>query len=285
MNTTKLVQKYLPRQSDIDKILDVIKRKVLKGTHLPLTIKEIQAGYLTNLYFKDIYRYLAQNILPRKRCARQKVENLTDRYVLLDSLLFKLNPIPGKEKALLAIPEVCSDKIIMLYHASLFAGHQGVIKTYLTISDKFFVPNLMHYQRSYLKACHICQLARNDKPPSRQLQTEINLNYRPMSRLSMDLKVMPRSQKGHHYILCVIDEVKNYLVTAPIYQAKSEEIGDKLIQNVVSKFGTPEYITMDQDSAFMSTLMNYLFKRLGIKIKSVGPYNHQSMGLSHFLLF
>ena len=266
---------------DIYKILDVIKRKVLKGTHLPLTIREIQAGYLTSLYFKDIYRYLTQNILPRKRCARQKVENSSKRYVLLHSLLFKLNPTPGKEKALLAIPEVCAEKIIMLYHASLFAGHQGVIKTYLTISDKFFVPNLMHYLRSYLKACHICQLARNDKPPSRQLQTRINLNYKPMSRLSMDLKVMPRSQKGHYYILCVIDKVIDYLVTAPIYQAKSEEIGDVLIENVICKFGTPEYIIMDQDSAFMSTLMNYLFKKLGIKIKTVGSYNHQSLQVEH----
>ena len=84
----------------------------------------------------------------------------------------------------------------------------------------------MHYLRSHLKACHICQLARNEKPPSRQLQTRINLNHRPMSRLSMDLKVMPKLQKGHCYILCVIDEMTNYLVTAPIYQAKSEEIGD-----------------------------------------------------------
>ena len=72
VNTTKLVQKYLSRQADIDKIQDVIKRKVLKGTHLPLTIKEIQAGYLTSLHFKDIYRYLAQNILPSKRHVRLK---------------------------------------------------------------------------------------------------------------------------------------------------------------------------------------------------------------------
>ena len=64
--TTKLVQKFLPKQTDIDKILDVIKRKVLKGTHLPLTIKEIQAGYLTSTYFKDLYLYLAQNKLPNK---------------------------------------------------------------------------------------------------------------------------------------------------------------------------------------------------------------------------
>ena len=173
------------------------------------------------------------------------------------------------------------DKIIMLYHESLFAGHQGVIKTYLTISDKFFIPNVMHYLRSYLKACHICQLARNKKPPSRQLQARINLNYRPMSRLSMDLEVMPRSQKGHHYILCVIDEVTNYLVTAPKYQVRSEEIGDLLIENIIIKSGPPEYMIMDQDSASMSTLMSYLFKRLGIKIKTVGPYNHQSLQAEH----
>ena len=32
---------------------------------------------------------------------------------------------------------------------------------------------------------------------------------------------------------------------------------------------------IDLDSAFMSSLMNYLFKRLGIK--TVPPYNHQSL--------
>ena len=38
----------------------------------------------------------------------------------------------------------------------------------------------------------------------------------------MDLNIMPKSQKGHKFILCAIDEVTNYLITAPIYQSKSE---------------------------------------------------------------
>ena len=195
VNTSKVVQRYLLWQTDIDKIFNIIKRKVSKGMHLPLTIKEIQAGYLTSSFFKD--RYLAQNIMHHKRHARHKVEALAESFILLGSLLFKLVTVPDKEKALLAIPETCADKIIELYHSSLFTGHQGVIKTYLTISDKFFIPHLMHYLRSFLSTCHICQLFKNDKPPSRQLETRINLNYRPMSRLSMDLRVMPRSQKGH----------------------------------------------------------------------------------------
>ena len=137
---------------------------------------------------------------------------------MLESLLFRI--YLDKETAVLAIPEECADKIITIYHKSLFAGHQGVIKTYLTISDNFFIPNLIHYLRPYIKACHICQLSRKEKPPTRHFQTSINPNYIPMSRLSMDLKGMPKSQKGHKYILCVIDEVTSFLIMVPIFQAR-----------------------------------------------------------------
>ena len=166
----KLIQKFLLKQTDIDKILNIIKRKVLKGTHLPLMIKEIQAGYLSSPYFKDLYLFLSQNKLPSKRSAIKKVETLPESFVLLDSLIFKLVMTPEKEAAVLAIPEICVDKIIALCHTSLFTGHQGVVKTYLMMKDKFFILNLMHYLRSFIKGCHICQLSTSDKLPTRQLQ-------------------------------------------------------------------------------------------------------------------
>ena len=119
-NTNNAVQKYLPKQMDIDKILKIIQRKVLKGTHLPVTIKEVQKGYLNSLYFKDLYQYLKQNKLPSSKGNICKVEVLTERYILLDSLLFKLNTNPENETALLAIPEVCVEKIITFYHSSHF---------------------------------------------------------------------------------------------------------------------------------------------------------------------
>ena len=281
IDTNNIVLWFLPKQTNIDKILEIIRKKVLKGMHLPLTIREIQAGYLSSLYFKDIYLYLAHNRLPSKKAAMKRVELLAEKYIMLDSLLFKLTTVLVKESAVLAIPEVCADKIITLYHSNLFAGHQRVINTYLTISDRFYIPNLMHYLRSYIKGCHICQLNRKDKLPERQLQPRINLNYRPLSRLSMDLKVMPKSYNGDKYILCIIDEVTNYIITAPVKQARSEEIGEILINSVFSKYCVPDIIIMDLDSAFMSSLMSYLFKKLGIQIKTVAPYNHQSLQAEH----
>ena len=92
---------------------------------------------------------------------------------------------------------------------------------------------------------------------------------------------MPRSHKGHKFILCIIDEVTNYLITVPIFQARSEEIGEALIENIITKYCIPEYIIMDQDSAFMSSFITYLLDKFNIKIKTVAPYNHQSLQAEH----
>ena len=104
-----LIDIVLPKQADIDKILKIIQRKVLKDTHVPAVIKEIQAGYVGSPYFKDFYPYLAQNNLPSTKTAIQKVEMLAEKYTLLDSLIFKIVSTPEKETALLAIPEICTD--------------------------------------------------------------------------------------------------------------------------------------------------------------------------------
>ena len=77
VNTGNLVQKCLPKQADIDKILKIIQKKVLKGTHLPVMMKEIQAGYLAYISKKD---------------CNSKGGNAIRKYILLDSLLFKLLP-------------------------------------------------------------------------------------------------------------------------------------------------------------------------------------------------
>ena len=73
----------------------------------------------------------------------------------------------------------------------------------------------------------------------------------------------------------------NYLITVPIYQSKAKEIEDALIEHVITKYCVPDCIIMDQESAFMSSLINYLFSNLDIKIKSVAPYNQQSWQEEH----
>ena len=85
INKENLIYKFLPKQTDIDKSSEVIQRKVLKGTHLPVEVKEIQAGYLHSPYFKDLYQYLLQNRLLSSKSAITEIRG-TIRKIYLTRL-------------------------------------------------------------------------------------------------------------------------------------------------------------------------------------------------------
>ena len=56
-----------------------------------MTIKEIQTRYIASLYFMKIYLYLAQNKLPSSQSVLRQVETETEKYLLPDSLLFRIH--------------------------------------------------------------------------------------------------------------------------------------------------------------------------------------------------
>ena len=66
--------------------------------HIPVTMKEIQGGYLVSHYFKNLYLYLAQNKFPSTKTEIHKLEMLAEIYILLESLLFKLVTTPKKKQ-------------------------------------------------------------------------------------------------------------------------------------------------------------------------------------------
>ena len=83
------------------------------------------------MFISRTFIYICYRIkYPLQKQQLEKIEILAEKYILLDSLLFKITP--EKETTVLAVPEMCADKIITLYHSSLFAGHQVLIKTYLS---------------------------------------------------------------------------------------------------------------------------------------------------------
>ena len=52
---------------------------------------------------------------------------------------------------------------------------------------------------------------------------------------------------------------------------------------MIRKYCIPEYIIMDQDNAYMSSLIMYLLNKFSIKIRTMAPYNHQSLQAEHII--
>ena len=67
-----------------------------------------------------------------------------------------------------------------------------------------------------------------------------------MTRLSMDLKVMLRSYIVPKFILAVIDEGTNFMVTTP-FSNLSEKMGDASTEHEIGRYSIPEYKIIDQE--------------------------------------
>ena len=111
----------------------------------------------------------------------------------------------------------------------------GLSKNILTTRQKFFIPNLMHYIRSSLKACQICQMHKAGSTPQRQFENRINHNYISTSKLSCNIKYMCRKSTGHKFILSVTNEVVNDLIAILLYRGTLHEVGEALINYVFCK--------------------------------------------------
>ena len=278
-----MVAQNLPKQSEIDKLLKQLNRKVLSQTRYPSSLKDLEAAYCNSAAFKDIYQYLKYNKLPNNRRLAKRVESIAEDYYVLGTLLFKyINQRSGDLEAVLCIPPSKIDFILDMYHGTLIGGHQGMNKTLRTLSSRYYCPKLADYTRAYIVGCHTCQLFKNSKRFHRPFHKRVyDISQPALANVSMDIKYMPKSTKGYNYMLVILCEITNFLVTIPLKQATAPEVCKVLVEEFIAYFSTPVRIVCDQDPAFMSSLCKYCFQQYKIQILTVSVTNHKSLQAEH----
>ena len=90
LDKAKMAYKFLPKQGDIDRLIDKINKKVLRDTSLCVDLRDLKAAYLTSPHFRDIYLYLLQNRMPLRKGAAKRLDQNARNYMILDGLLFKI---------------------------------------------------------------------------------------------------------------------------------------------------------------------------------------------------
>ena len=204
-----MVAQNLPKQSEIDKLLKQLNRKILTQTRYPSSLKDLEGAYCDSAAFKDIYQFLRYNRLPSNRRLAKKVEASAQDYYVLGTLLFKyINQKSGDTEAVLCIPPSKIDFILDMYHGILIGGHQGMNKTLRTLSSRYYCPRLADYVRAYIVGCHTCQLFKNSKRFHRPFQKRnYDISQPALANVSMDIKYMPKSNKGFNYMMIILCEL------------------------------------------------------------------------------
>ena len=278
-----ILAKNLPKQTDIDRLLAVLNRKILTRSRFPDGLKDLEAAYTHSACFKDVYDYLRYNKLPSNPRKAHQTQINANNHFLLGTLLFKLTPNKlGVMNPVLCVLPSKMDLVLDHYHSSLLGGHQGMNKTLMTLQERFFCPRLGDIVRSYIVSCHVCQLFKNSKRFDRPfLQRKYDINQGTMTCISMDIKHMPGSSTGHNYILVMLCEISNFMVTAPMVTATSPEICQVMQDHLICVFGNPVKLICDQDPAFMSHLTQTMLLSYGVKLITVSPTNHKSLLAEH----
>ena len=112
-------------------------------------------------------------------------------YLVIDDVLFRIKIPKDKsleQSLLLLIPESYVATILYQYHDSLLAGHQGVTRMYLTLKEKFYAHNLFNSIRKYVQSCHTCHTRSAKELGYKAYHTRIPYDFRPMSKISADIK-------------------------------------------------------------------------------------------------
>ena len=163
---TTLMYRHLPKQTDIDRIMEQINRKYLTKLQLPCSIRDMQAAYLNSPHFKDIYMAVGMNKMPSKARTPRKLESdlMNAVYMIHGGLLYRyMRNSTSDSKPVLCIPASKIDIFLELFHSSILGGHVGMSKCVLTLQQKFYCPSLAYHIRMYIISCHVCQTFKNYK--------------------------------------------------------------------------------------------------------------------------
>ena len=224
--------------------------------------------YDKSVRFKDIYNYIQRDKLTGNSAIQKKIAGEAMNYIVANDLLLKIEKIKEganwKQMPLLVIPEKYEYNIFHMYHLSLFSLHQGLWHTFLTIKQRFYIPNLFFKLHTFIEACYVCQ---RSKPTSRKNRPKYGYmpkDYIPLEHLAVDIKYMPEGFDGFRFLVMVTCEQTNFVFAIPTKERTARAVSDALIHHVFAIAGPPQYLSVDQDKALTGSVIQLLFTILAV---------------------
>jgi len=90
---------------------------------------------------------------------------------------------------------------------------------------------------------------------------------------------LPTSEKGHSYLLTMIDRTTRWPEVAPLVGITAQEVADTFVATWVARFGVPDFVTTDRGTQFTGSTWQCLCKTLGTRHVVTTAYHPQANGL------
>ena len=135
---------------------------------------------------------------------------------------------------------------------------------------------------SFCRSClsDVCQKTTAKGSVPRVPLGDMPLIDMPFRRVAVDLvgPILPPSEKGHRYILTLVDYATRYPKAVPFTNIETEAVAEALL-DMYSHLGIPEEVLSDLGIQFVSKCMKEVSRLLSIKRLTTTPYHPICNGL------
>ena len=128
--------------------------------------------------------------------------------------------VSGEIVSQVVIPKALRSQVLKLAHCGLMARHQGVKKTLDRILSSFHWPGIHSDVSRFCQSCDVCQRTiEKGKVQKVPLEKKPIIDI-PFHRIAVDLvgPIFPLSDRGHRYILTIVDFATRYPEAVPLKQ-------------------------------------------------------------------
>ena len=221
--------------------------------------------------------YLADREFPE-----ESRDALTHWFVVENGLLYRVFKRSADENEVkqLMVPEIYRSKVLKLGHETIFAGHLGIKKTFDRIVTNLYCPCIFSRVHKFCTSCDNCQRTARKGDTKKVPLVKVPIVSIPFSKIAIDLigPIDPPSQRGHRWVLVIIDYATRYPEAIPLRNIDTESISEALL-SVFSRVGIPSCVVSDQGTQFVSKIMQEVSRLLSIKWIKSSPYHPQANGL------
>ncbi|XP_035266158.1 uncharacterized protein LOC118223565 isoform X2 [Anguilla anguilla] len=210
---------------------------------------------------------------------RPGVSETTPPYFLIEQgLLYRVSRVKEERVHQLLVPKTYISKVLYLAHTHLLGAHLGAEKTYERIIERFYWPGVKRAVEEYCRHCADCQL-HSPKVKYKNPLIPLPIIEVPFHRIAMDIVgPLPRSSRGHKYILVILDYATRFPEAIPLRTATGKAVARELFL-LFSRVGIAAEILTDQGSCFMSTVLKAMCGLLKVKQVRTSVYHPQTDGL------
>ena len=178
----------------------------------------------------------------------------------------------------LLVPKMLRCEVMRQMHNTLLSGHLGRKKTKERISQRFYWYEMREDIHNWVLKCDTCS---SNKAPSKTPRAALGSLPvgAPLDRMATDiLGPLPITPRGNRYILVVTDHFSKWVEIFPVPDQTAETTARVILNEIISRFGTPLSIHSDQGRNYESCIFQELCHLLEVKKTRTSSRNPKCNG-------